>query len=104
MRNNKATWVFLGLLAIALVWRGYSLRSEHASAVYPLLVFVFALYTVIAFLEWVAKPPPHGIVRRNLPFLSVFSVGNAVPFWYRQIIFFGGSGLAYLYLLWATKF
>jgi hypothetical protein len=99
MKNNKATWVFLSLLVIFLAWRAYSFRSELHNPIYPLLVFVIALYSAINFTEWVCSLHEKSKWFSIFPFLRHFTNGVHVPFWHRQLILFGGFGLGYLYLV-----
>jgi hypothetical protein len=99
MKNNKATWIFLLLLVIALGWRAYSFRRELHNPIHPLLVFVIALYSAISFTEWVCGLHADSKWFSILPFLRHFTHGANVPFWHRQLIFFGGFGLGYLYLI-----
>ncbi len=99
MKSNKATWIFLLLLLITLAWRAYSFRGELHSPIYPLLVFVIALYSAISFTEWVCGINANSKWFSALPFLRLFTYGANVTFWHRQLIFFGGFGIAYLYLI-----
>lgn len=102
MKNNKATWVFLATLAILFVVSALRLRTVLGTPIFPLLVFVFGLYSSIQFFEWVCNLASTSKWFSVLPILKQFTVGGQVPFWHRQIIFFGGFGLGYICLQLAS--
>lgn len=80
---------------------GVRLRIAFGSSIFPLLVFVFGLYISIRFFKWVCNLAPTSKWFSIAPILKKFTVGNQVPFWHRQVIFFGGFGLGYVYMLMA---
>lgn len=99
MKNNKATWVFLAVFAFLFILSAIRLRTAFGTPFFPLLVFVFGLYSVIEFFEWVCNLAPTSKWIHVAPALKRFTVGGQVTFWHRQFIFFGGFGLGYIYLL-----
>lgn len=102
MKNNKATWIFLATLAFLFIVSAFRLRIAFGTPIFPLLVFVLGLYTATQFFEWVCNLAPASKWFSVLPLLNQFTVGGQVPFWHRQVIFFGGFGLGYIYLQLAS--
>lgn len=103
MKNNRATWVFLGVLFACLIASIFRMRELFGSAAYPLIVFVLALYTALSFFEWVNKKESTSSWFR-LPIigncLAAFRGGELVSFWHKQFIFWGGFGLGWAWLIY----
>lgn len=102
MRNNRATWIFLILLPLPLIWYGITFHEISDTAIYPALVFFMALFVVIKFVDWTSNLPPDGFLLRKLPFLSRFAEGEKVPRKYRALIFAGGLSFSLLYFFIAS--
>jgi hypothetical protein len=93
VRNNRATWIFLSVLFVFLAHASIKLRLLVGSSIYPLMIFVVGLYSALSFFEKINKKDLSSRWFR-LPAIGrgllALRGGEQIPFWHRQLIFYGG--------------
>lgn len=96
MRNNKPTYIFLAVLLAIFASREFFFGHWlDWSPITTLCAFITALWTTISFFEYINQ---NQWVVKKLPFLAVFTQGSQIGFWWRQLIFFSGFGIGFLFL------
>lgn len=99
MKNNKATWIFMLVLIAFFIWRMFSFNNYfHSFHVEFIFVYIAALYGAISFFDWVNKNHTGAISSRVSARLSWFKKGGDIGFWERQLIFFSGLLMGWLFL------